>query len=229
MENTEKKAVNAENGRHETEIIEESTPPCSDAQQNTGLRNFLTLLTAYFAISAFFSVINLTLICDWLPSWNITINGYERSMTSYIIRSLSTAAFLVIFIKLLKGKEYGLTSRSKAGIVLMTICLFNILATESIILNSDQDQISKRYFITGMIDAAVFIINTTGLFMFVNGSPAERKLKRFVKWTPFISLTISVIISMIPMAYSSPASSITYTSVDLIYFLVVYRMARKSV
>lgn len=201
---------------------------------DTAKRNFLTLLTAYFAASALFSVLGLLLINNLLPAFNITINGHERSVTSYLFQGCYTISCMMIFVRLMSIKNYGLTAKSRIGLCLMAVSLFQNGLSDILFLNTDYSNVYSSFYIS-LMEVAFLVIEIIGLFMFINGSPAEKKLKRFVKWTPFINiiatfvLSIAIVIVNKPRIMSSPEYHMIFTSISLIVFLTVYHMAQQSV
>ena len=69
--------------------------------------------------------------------------------------------------------------------------------------------------------------------MFINGSPVEKKLRRFVKWTPFIPVIISFIITTLAGSLNNPLLVTKhiyffYTAAYLAIVLIVNRMARQE-
>lgn len=199
----------------------------------TARRNFLTLLTAYFATMATVSVLGYLLTCGWLPLFDITINGNERYLTSYVLQAMNTVLCLGIFIRMLSCRHYGLTAKSRTGLSLMTLNLFSKGISDCLYLNTDPG--STLYLYSAFIPFGMLIIYIVGIIMFINGSPADRKMKRFIKWTPFIGLIITFVISSAgafldkPQLFSSPGYTLIFTSVDLLIFMNVYRLARRSV
>ena len=99
-------------------------------------RSFLTLLTAYFASSALFSVLELLLVVGWIPSFDITIvNDIQRSLTSYVLSAMSIVLTLFILGYMISRKEYGLKVKCKVGLVLMMLNAFNGILIDVIYLS----------------------------------------------------------------------------------------------
>jgi hypothetical protein len=70
--------------------------------------------------------------------------------------------------------------------------------------------------------------------MFINGSPVEKKLRRFVKWTPFIPVIISLISVILAGALNNVLQVIDplyffHTAATLAIVLVVNKLARQEV
>ena len=195
----------------------------------TSKRSFLTLLTAYFASNALLSVLDLLLVLEWLPAFDISIaDGVERSLTSYVFSVLGITLALLILIPLFRRKEYSLSVTSKVGLLLMILHSFSPILLEVLyhIFN-----ISTIAF--SLTSSGFYVMNIVGLFMFINGSPVEKKLRRFVKWTPFIPVIISFIITTLAGSLNNPLLVTKqiyffYTAAYLAIVLIVNRMARQE-
>ena len=192
-------------------------------------RNFLTLLVAYFAVQALFSVLGLLVNCNWLPSFDITINGYERSLTIYVLTALSTILYIAIFVRMISQKSYGLTSRSKVGLVFMSIQLFGSGIPDILLLNLSSDASSASSFtmVVAAISGGLYILYIIGIFMFIGGSPASRKLKIFVKCIPFFWMLFNYGIGVMGIALTD-GCNLMRVCIELVIFMIVYRMARNS-
>lgn len=141
---------------------------------------------------------------------------------------------MMIFVRLMSIKNYGLTAKSRIGLCLMAVSLFQNGLSDILFLNTDYSNVYSSFYIS-LMEVAFLVIEITGLFMFINGSPAEKKLKRFVKWTPFINIIATFVLSIAieivnkPYIMSSPGYYMIFTSISLIVFLTVYHMAQQSV
>ena len=70
----------------------------------------------------------------------------------------------------------------------MIIRSFSTLLMDVIDLTFDISTVTYSLITTGFL-----VIYVVGLFMFINASLVEKKLRGFVKWTPFIPVIISLI------------------------------------
>lgn len=185
---------------------------------------FLILLVSYFAVLAAFSVFRHLLASGWLPSFDITINGHVRSLSTYVLTLMDYVLQVCIFVNLLRDKELGLNVASKVGVVLLMFSLLSRPVTECLYLCISHDSL-----LFTIIPAAFSLLYIAGMLMFINGSPADRKLKRLVRWTPFLPLIIMSASSMIsPKSAFGPETNLVYVAVDLAIFLAVYRLAKTS-
>lgn len=196
----------------------------------TSKRSFLTLLTAFFAASALFSVLDLLLALGWLPAFDINVSGdIERSVTSYVFVVARIVLAFVILIPMMTRKEYGLGVKPKVGLALMILRLFSTPLLSVLYIAAD-----IKTVIYSLISSGFFVIYVVGLFMFINGSPVEKKLRRFVKWTPFIPVIISLISIILAGALNNVLQVIDplyffHTAASLAIVLVVNKLARQEV
>lgn len=195
----------------------------------TSKRSFLTLLVAFFGVSALFSVLDLLLGLEWLPAYDINVSGeIQRSLTSYVFNVARIVLTLLILIPMMTRKEYGLGVKSKVGLVLMIMRSFSTLLMDAIDFSFDINTITYS-----LISSSFFVIYVVGIFMFINGSPVEKKLRRFVKWTPFIPVIISLISMILAGALNDVLQVIEplcffHTAAALAIVLVVNKMVRKE-
>ena len=197
---------------------------------STAKRNFLTLLTAIFAVDALFSVFSLLQYLEWIPAFDVvTSSGSERSVTAVVLKALNIALELFILGKLLTFKDFGLTVKSKVGLVLLmihSVCGLFVYFLDLFV--------GAPSWVFSLITAGPFVLSIIGIFMFINGAPVEKKLRRFVKWTPFLSLIASCIMA-IPYLLAkgsistSVAEQLVYTSLCIAIYLIVNRMARREI
>lgn len=196
----------------------------------TSKRSFLTLLTAFFAASALFTVLDLLLALEWLPAFDINVSGdIERSVTSYVFEVARIVLSFVILIPMMTRKEYGLGVKSKVGLALMILRSFSTPLLDVLYLTLD-----IKTVIYSLVSTGFFVIYVVGLFMFINGSPVEKKLRRFVKWTPFIPVIISLISVILAGALNNVLQVIDplyffHTAATLAIVLVVNKLARQEV
>ena len=119
----------------------------------TSKRSFLTLLTAFFAASAFFSVLDLLLALGWLPAFDANVSGdIERSITSYVFNVARIVLTLLILIPMMTRKEYGLGVKSKVGLALM-------------ILRSFSTPLLDVLYIAADIKTVIYSLVSTGFFV----------------------------------------------------------------
>ncbi len=118
--------------------------------------------------------------------------------------------------------------KSKVGLVLMIIRSFSTLLMDVIDLTFDINTVTYS-----LITSGFFVIYVVGLFIFINGSPVEKKLRGFVKWTPFIPVIISLISIILAGAVNDVLLVIEplcffHTAAALAIVLVVNKMTRKE-
>jgi hypothetical protein len=196
----------------------------------TSKRSFLTLLTAFFAAGALFTVLDLLLALGWLPAFDVNVSGdIERSVTSYVFEVARIVLAFVILIPMMTRKEYGLGVKSKVGLALMILRSFSTPLLDVLYLTLD-----IKTVIYSLVSTGFFVIYVVGLFMFINGSPVEKKLRRFVKWTPFIPVIISLISVILAGALNNVLQVIDplyffHTAATLAIVLVVNKLARQEV
>lgn len=184
-------------------------------------RNFLTLLVAYFAIGTVFHVIFLLEKCAWIPK--TTLSDFLVSISSIIL-------YIIVLLRLLVRKEYGLTKGSRFGIILLMIQQCQGFTAGAIF-----EHYPEAYLQLSLLHAAFTVIYIVGIIMFIHGSPADRNLKKFVKWTPFINMIATIFLSSASVIadktqiMSSPGYHIIFTTINLAVFLTVYHMARRSI
>ena len=195
--------------------------------QTQARKELLVLVNAMFLITAFFSAVGILVFQKILPQFMIEIGQIERSLTSYFLQGISFALTMAIYLRLLTHKAFCLKTRSKIGLWLLVACLLSPLVTEPLYAYGNKDNF--MYF--SMIEAAEFLIYMIGLIMFIGGCDIDRKLRRFIKWTPVI-LTL---ISYIPAAckifkYENGflLNNIIYTTAQILICLIIYRMSRKE-
>ena len=197
----------------------------------TAKRDFLTLLVAHFAVIALFTVLSFFRELSILPQFNITINGLERSITTFAVSVIQIALSLLIFIRMMTRKDFGLSSKSKAGLVLMMVCLFLYPVYDAIVILTSGVDIVKWFPICSLVYVILSIIS---IFMFINGAPVEKKLRRFVKWTPFIPIIFTVPAAILSEIFQNHAfvdfvcGKPYNTAMNFLILLWVFRLARKE-
>lgn len=180
-----------------------------------------------FLITAFFSALGILVFQKILPQFMIEIGQIERSLTSYFLQGISFALTMAIYLRLLTHKAFSLKTRSKIGLWLLVACLLSPLVTEPLYAYGNKDNF--MYF--SMIEAAEFLIYMIGLIMFIGGCDIDRKLRRFIKWTPVILMLISYIPAACKIfKYENGflLNNIIYTTAQILICLIIYRMSRKE-
>lgn len=190
---------------------------------------FLILLTSIFAVSAFTDLLSFLGLPKWIPRFEITLNGHERFLTDYMINMIHIVLTLIIYILLLKGNQYDLKRYAKAGLVLMITVLFRQVIIEPLFLFSDMEPQAKGTMLS-LVSLGFSILYICGIFMFINGSPVDKRLRRFIKWTPFIPILILTPVSMV--SYRFPEGVVFYSiisvTIQIFIFMNVYRLAKIS-
>ena len=187
-------------------------------------RDFLTWLVLFFAIGAGISVIQLILKCGWLPD----LSGSTTFAVD--LSFLISVLYYIVLGALLRPGRYGLTRMSRFGIILMISQKLMNQITVSILAHYPEAHLQLS-----LLHAAFTVIYIVGIIMFIHGSPADRNLKKFVKWTPFINMIATIFLSSASVIadktqiMSSPGYHIIFTTINLAVFLTVYHMARRSI
>lgn len=195
--------------------------------QTQARKELLVLVNAMFLITAFFSAVGILVFQKILPQFMIEIGQIERSLTSYFLQGISFALTMAIYLRLLTHKAFCLKTRSKIGLWLLVACLLSPLVTEPLYAYGDKDNF--MYF--SMIEAAEFLIYMIGLIMFIGGCDIDRKLRRFIKWTPVILMLVSYIPAACKIfKYENGflLNNIIYTTAQILICLIIYRMSRKE-
>lgn len=190
-------------------------------------KELLVLVNAMFLITAFFSALGILVFQKILPQFMIEIGQIERSLTSYFLQGISFALTMAIYLRLLTHKAFCLKTRSKIGLWLLVACLLSPLVTEPLYAYGNKDDF--MYF--SMIEAAEFLIYMIGLIMFIGGCDIDRKLRRFIKWTPVILMLVSYIPAACKIfKYENGflLNNIIYTTAQILICLIIYRMSRKE-
>lgn len=190
-------------------------------------KELLVLVNAMFLITAFFSALGILVFQKILPQFMIEIGQIERSLTSYFLQGISFALTMAIYLRLLTHKAFCLKTRSKIGLWLLVACLLSPLVTEPLCAYGNKDNF--MYF--SMIEAAEFLIYMIGLIMFIGGCDIDRKLRRFIKWTPVILMLVSYIPAACKIfKYENGflLNNIIYTTAQILICLIIYRMSRKE-
>ena len=190
-------------------------------------KELLVLVNAMFLITAFFSALGILVFQKILPQFMIEIGQIERSLTSYFLQGISFALTMAIYLRLLTHKAFCLKTRSKIGLWLLVACLLSPLVTEPLYAYGDKDNF--MYF--SMIEAAESLIYMIGLIMFIGGCDIDRKLRRFIKWTPVILMLVSYIPAACKIfKYENGflLNNIIYTTAQILICLIIYRMSRKE-
>lgn len=189
---------------------------------------FLTLIVSYFALNVIFGFLFLLKKKNYLPSLDVNYNGTEVSVITYLLHVINLLLALSILIRLYKG--YGLKGKSIAGLILLMIGEFSFVANAVIIFCESSSPAFS--LLLSFVMAAFFVIKAVGIIMFISGSPVDARLKTFVKWTPFIPLIVSVIITVLTTSDSEMFSffvrDVIYWFVNLLIFHGVYRLARRA-
>lgn len=195
--------------------------------QTQARKELLVLVNAMFLITAFFSAVGILVFQKILPQFMIEIGQIERSLTSYFLQGISFALTMAIYLRLLTHKAFCLKTRSKIGLWLLVACLLSPLVTEPLYAYGNKDNF--MYF--SMIEAAEFLIYMIGLIMFIGGCNIDRKLRRFIKWTPVILMLVSYIPAACKIfKYENGflLNNIIYTTAQILICLIIYRMSRKE-
>lgn len=195
--------------------------------QTQARKELLVLVNAMFLITAIFSALGILVFQKILPQFMIEIGQIERSLTSYFLQGISFALTMAIYLRLLTHKAFCLKTRSKIGLWLLVACLLSPLVTEPLYAYGNKDNF--MYF--SMIEAAEFLIYMIGLIMFIGGCDIDRKLRRFIKWTPVILMLVSYIPAACKIfKYENGflLNNIIYTTAQILICLIIYRMSRKE-
>lgn len=190
-------------------------------------KELLVHVNAMFLITAFFSALGILVFQKILPQFMIEIGQIERSLTSYFLQGISFALTMAIYLRLLTHKAFCLKTRSKIGLWLLVACLLSPLVTEPLYAYGNKDNF--MYF--SMIEASEFLIYMIGLIMFIGGCDIDRKLRRFIKWTPVILMLVSYIPAACKIfKYENGflLNNIIYTTAQILICLIIYRMSRKE-
>lgn len=195
--------------------------------QTQARKELLVLVNAMFLITAFFSAVGILVSQKILPQFMIEIGQIERSLTSYFLQGISFALTMAIYLRLLTHKAFCLKTRSKIGLWILVACLLSPLVTEPLYAYGNKDNF--MYF--SMIEAAEFLIYMIGLIMFIGGCDIDRKLRRFIKWTPVILMLVSYIpgaCKIFKYENGFLLNNIIYTTAQILICLIIYRMSRKE-
>ena len=190
-------------------------------------KELLRLINGIFLVMAVFSALGILISQKLLPQFTIEIGHIERSLTSYFLQGISFALTTAIYLRLLTHKAFRLKTRSRIGLCLMIISLLAPLVTEPLYAYGDKE--SWNYY--SLIYGADFLINAIGLILFIGGCDIDKKLRRFIKWTPFISLGISCAISfsgMLKFENGFLLESLILTTTQIFFCLIIHRMSRKE-
>ena len=165
-----------------------------------------------------------------VTAFDVNVSGdIERSVTSYVFEVARIVLSFVILIPMMTRKEYGLGVKPKVGLALMILRSFSTPLLDVLYIAAD-----IKTVIYSLVSTGFFVLYVVGLFMFINGSPVEKKLRRFVKWTPFIPVIISLISVILAGALNNVLQVIDplyffHTAATLAIVLVVNKLARQEV
>lgn len=183
-------------------------------------KDFLKLLTVYFAAPVLIAVYSL-IVSECMPPFTIKIGGHEQSLTRHIfLWAVPTCIYIIIYIKFWAFGNLCHTWKYKTGILLLIIGKIYSPIPQLLHLFGTISPTGLS-----LIHAGAFVVHIIGLYMFIGGSIADKKLKRFVKWTPFIS----ILVEMYLVACGSFNSQLSYfvsIGTHSLIFLIIYRMAK---
>ena len=184
----------------------------------TPKKQFMALLLCYFGLDVLWGLISMLSVSGVIPLCNVIVLGRDLSVTSCVLNILEMILKLMVLLKMYKIVQ----RKARTGLGLLMAVTFFLLRPE----------VPQHSMILSLISASFFVLNVVGLFMFIGGSPVEKKVKVFLMCTPFITLifstAISFFISQIPDLWSIPFTwQLIYMVLFTIYFVVLYLMLRE--
>ena len=184
---------------------------------DTSKRKFLVLLTAMFAAPIIISALSM-LVIKCMPPFMVNIGNHEQSLTRHILlHAIPTFIYIFIYAKLWSVEGFAHNRKYKAGLILLMITkLYSTIPHTLSLLEA----VSPTAL--SLIHACAAVVGIVGLFMFINNSCASRRLRIFIKWSPFICLLANI------FPLPTQLYTFAYTGINIIVFLIVYRMVCKE-
>lgn len=196
-------------------------------QTMTPKKQFMALLLCYFGLDVLWGLISVLSVSGIIPLCNVIVLGRDLSVTSCVLNILEMILKLMVLLKMYKT----VPRKARTGLGLLMAGTFSpVVSTVTFFLL--RPEVPQHSMILSLISASFFVLNVVGLFMFIGGSPVEKKVKVFLMCTPFITLifstAISFFISQIPDLWSIPFTwQLIYMVLFTIYFVVLYLMLRE--
>ena len=197
-------------------------------------KELLFLITCIFLINAVSELITLpAYICIlYTHSGIVTSTGWLDTIVEMLIIISPTLdiVFTAVVYFLLLRKDLPMSRRSKTGVALMTLTL--IIRIVYIILEH-LDCIPTEPFVLGVTSLLMSIMFIVGLFMFINGCEVSVRLKRFIKWTPFITMIATCVYKIITSIFFEFMDDVNFEyiitlTLTLTYLFFVHRMCKQE-
>lgn len=187
------------------------------------------LIVCIFAIPVFISVlflIGMGIQGVITGSWTFSLNPKAGLIINYI----ENALFILLYFKILFSKNFTITKKAKAGLIILTIVvilsvldkIFSSVINELIDNGHTEGDYTAITFYS-LYQAFKFVLYIVGLWIFISGCKVEKALKRFVIATPFIS-SVAISIRMILMN-SNISIFLTSYILPVIILVVVYHLS----
>ena len=191
-------------------------------------RELLKLINGIFFFSALFSVISVLVSQKFIPQFLIEVGQSEISLTKYIFDLLQIILMMIIYLRLLTYEEFKFGTGAKIGLIFM---MLNLLIPTFINVLYIFCSFDSTYMYYSLIHGCCFLLYMIGIIMFIKRCDIDTKLKRFIKWTPFISLILSTVITYAGiLKYENGIfiQNIVFAAMEIAFFLIINKMSRNE-
>lgn len=172
----------------------------------TPQKELITCIILTFAINALFNIF-------YTYQYFFEANTVVNNILSLCGKSLT----LLVYLKLVTSRNTEINKKGRIGLSLLVLQTL-LCMIENIVLNI----VTIQPITISLFAILLFVIDIIGLFTFVNGCNITAKLRRFIKWTPFIPSFIRVpLILLSAKTYTHAASVI----LDLCFLYIVYKLS----
>ena len=186
------------------------------------------LINGIFFFTALFSIISLLISQKFIPQFLVEVGQSEKSLTGYFFRILEVILMMIIYLRLISYKEFRFSIGAKIGLILLIINTLIPIIIECLYTFYDFDNTHMLY---SALYGCNFFFYLIGIIMFIKRCDIDEKLKRFIIWTPFISLILSVVIAFAGVLRYENGNFIQdtlYVIMNIAFFLIINRMSRKE-
>lgn len=167
-------------------------------------KELLCLIIGIFAVGAATALMNsIVNICHitFCPTSEGSSTPIAVTALKLIIRAISKICYLGIYIRLVTNKALPVNKKARIGAILLLTNIFLSIIYRSGWLLFPDFCIEHRMTVPLVFSTLKTVIYITGLFLLANGCGINRKLRRFIKWYPFIDGIAAGIWSMLLMEY----------------------------
>lgn len=158
-------------------------------------KELLCLIIGIFAVRAATAILNAlvsvgALIFSHPDSGNLQTAAVITNILDAVIMTFDAVCAYAIYARILTNRKLAINRKGRIGVIILCIYLF-LHVSNQVCFQIFRETYREHYMFIGFYSCFRTVIYIIGLFMFINGCDINARLRRFIKWTPFIGLIIS--------------------------------------